>query len=282
MNQTGNPLSKFYRTATLSVKLPSRGSFYDDGVVELNDELEVDVLPMTAQDELILQNPDALLNGEAVTKVISSCVPDVKAPKKLLSCDIDVLMIAIRVASYGDDATMEPSCPKCNETNSYTLNLDNLLNHAETLDQEYETVIDGSLTVFISPSKFENVMKQQKAIFHNTKLEQAIRDPDLSDEKRMKILSQVFDQMARLTFEQTLDAIKKVVFTSDDGELIEVTDKNHITEWLNNIDKQSVDTIQDKIAEVNSKGIEKTIPAKCVHCEYMWEATIEFNPVNFF
>lgn len=282
MNQTGNPLSKFYRTATLSVKLPSRGSFYDDGVVELNDELEVDVLPMTAQDELILQNPDALLNGEAVTKVISSCVPDVKAPKKLLSCDIDVLMIAIRVASYGDDATMEPSCPKCNERNSYTLNLDNLLNHAETLDQEYETVIDGSLTVFISPSKFENVMKQQKAIFHNTKLEQAIRDPDLSDEKRMKILSQVFDQMARLTFEQTLDAIKKVVFTSDDGELIEVTDKNHITEWLNNIDKQSVDTIQDKIAEVNSKGIEKTIPAKCVHCEYMWEAMIEFNPVNFF
>jgi hypothetical protein len=282
MNQTGNPPSKFYRTATLSVKLPSRGSVYDDGVVELNDELEVDVLPMTAQDELILQNPDALLNGEAVTKVISSCVPDVKAPKKLLSCDIDVLMIAIRVASYGDDATMEPSCPKCNETNSYTLNLDNLLNHAETLDQEYETVIDGSLTVFISPSKFENVMKQQKAIFHNTKLEQAIRDPDLSDEKRMKILSQVFDQMARLTFEQTLDAIKKVVFTSDDGELIEVTDKNHITEWLNNIDKQSVDTIQDKIAEVNSKGIEKTIPAKCVHCEYMWEATIEFNPVNFF
>lgn len=282
MNEAQNPLSKFYRTATLSVKLPSRGAYYENGVVELNDDDEIGVLPMTAQDELVLQNPDALLNGEAVTKVISSCVPGVKQPKKLLSCDIDVLMIAIRVASYGDDALMEQSCPKCKEKNSFTLNLDTLLNHTETLDAEYETVIDGSLTVFITPSKFENVIKQQKAAFHNTKLEQAIRDPDLTDEQRLKILSQVFDKMARLNFEQTLEAVSKVVFTDDEGELIEVKDKKYITEWLNNTDKSSVDKIQDKIQEVNSKGIEKTMAAKCMHCEHMWEATIEFNPVNFF
>jgi hypothetical protein len=282
MNQAENPLSKFYRTATLSVKLPSRGKYYSDGVVELNDDDEVGILPMTAQDELVLQNPDALLNGEAVTKVIKSCVPDVKIPKKLLNCDIDVLMIAIRVASYGDDAMMEQNCPKCKEKNSFTLNLDNLLNHADTLDEEYETVLDSELTVYIAPSKFENVVKQQKAAFHNTKLEQAIRDPDLSDEQRLKILSQVFEKMANLTFEQTLDSISKVVFTDGEGELIEVTDKKHISQWLNNTEKNSIDAIQDKISEVNSIGIEKTLQAKCMHCEYMWEATIEFNPVNFF
>jgi hypothetical protein len=282
MNQAENPLSKFYRTATLSVKLPSRGRYYSDGVVELNDDDEVGILPMTAQDELVLQNPDALLNGEAVTKVIKSCVPDVKIPKKLLNCDIDVLMIAIRVASYGDDAMMEQNCPKCKEKNSFTLNLDNLLNHADTLDEEYETVLDSELTVYIAPSKFENVVKQQKAAFHNTKLEQAIRDPDLSDEQRLKILSQVFEKMANLTFEQTLDSISKVVFTDEEGELIEVTDKKHISEWLGNTEKNSMDAIQDKISEVNSIGIEKALQAKCMHCEHMWEATIEFNPVNFF
>lgn len=282
MNQAQNPLSKFYRTATLSVKLPSRGAYYEDGAVELNDDDEIGVLPMTAQDEIILQNPDALLSGEAVIKVIKSCVPGVKDPKKLLSCDIDVLMIAIRVASYGDDAQMTQNCPKCKEQNSFTLNLDVLLNHAETLDEEYETVLDSSLTVFITPSKFENVVKQQKAAFHNTKLEQAIRDPDLTDEQRLKILSQVFEKMTKLTYEQTLGAISKVVFTDDEGELVEVTDSKHIMEWLNNTEKSSMDKIQDKISEVNSKGIEKTMVAKCSHCENTWEATIEFNPVNFF
>ena len=113
--------------------------------------------------------------------------------------------------------------------------------------------------MFITPSKFENVVKQQKAAFHNTKLEQAIRDPDLTDEQRLKILSQVFEKMTKLTYEQTLGAISKVVFTDDEGELV-----------------------QDKISEVNSKGIEKTMVAKCSHCENTWEATIEFNPVNFF
>lgn len=282
MNQAQNPLTKFYRTPALSVKIPSRGAYYPEGTVEMNDDGEVAILPMTAQDEIILQNPDALLSGEAVTSVLRSCVPGISNPKKLLSADIDVLMIAIRVASYGDDATMEQRCPKCKEKNVFKLNLDNLLNSTEVLDEEYELVLNGELTVYIIPNRFDNLVKQQKTAFQNTKLEQAINNPDLSDEQRLKILSQVFDKLSKFTFEQTLDSIQKVVFTGDDGELVEVTERKHIAEWMNNIEKGSIDKIQDKIAEVNAIGIEKVLPAKCLSCENMWEAAIEFNPVNFF
>jgi len=281
MSNKQNPLTKFYRTPALSVKIPSRGKYYADGIVNLNDDDEISILPMTAQDEVTLQNPDALLSGEAVISAIKSCVPGISNPKKLLSCDIDVLMIAIRVASYGDNATMQQNCPKCKESNEFNLNLDTLLNHTDVLDEHYEVVLNGELTVFVAPSKFENVVRQQKTAFENTKLEQAISSPDLSDGKRLKILSQVLDKVSKFTFDQTLDAVIKVLFTDEDGEIIEVTDRQHITDWLHNIDKTTIEKVQDKVAEVNGIGIEKSFPAKCSKCEHQWEAIIEFNPVNF-
>ena len=70
MSSAPNPLVKFYRTATTSVKLPSRGKYYDEGVLKLNDDGEVSIFPMTAQDEITLQNPDALLSGEAISNHI--------------------------------------------------------------------------------------------------------------------------------------------------------------------------------------------------------------------
>lgn len=281
MNEEVNPLTKFYRTSALSVKIPSRGQYYADGVVKLNDDGELNIFPMTAQDEVTLQNPDALLSGEAVIAAIKSCVPDISNPKKLLSCDIDVLMIAIRVASYGDDATMQQNCPKCKESNTFTMNLDTLLNHTETLDEHYEIVLNGELTVFVSPSKFENVVQQQKTAFENTKLEQAISSPDLSDTQRLKILSQVLEKLSKFTFEQTLNSVIRVVFTDEEGEIVEVEDRKYIAEWLRNIDKTTIDKVQKKVAEVNAVGIENTLTATCSECDHSWEASIEFNPVNF-
>ena len=50
---------------------------YSDDVLDTSIE-EHPVLPMTAKDELIMKNPDALLNGDAVIQVIESCVPTIK------------------------------------------------------------------------------------------------------------------------------------------------------------------------------------------------------------
>lgn len=281
MNAEKNPLSKFYRSVAISVPIPSRGLYYEDGTVEMNSDGEVAIYPMTAQDELMLQNPDALLSGEAVISVIKSCVPGIKHPKKLLSCDIDVLMIAIRVASYGDTASMDSKCPKCFHSNTFSLNLDTLLNHSEKLEDSYEIVVQDELTVFVTPGRFENTVKQQKAAFQNTKLEQAITNPDLTDEQRMKILSQVFAQVSKVNYELILDSIDKVVFTDEEGELVEIKSKNHIGDWLKNIDKHTIGAIEDKLIEVNRIGIEKTLTATCEECEHVWETNIEFNPVNF-
>lgn len=283
MAQDNNPLKKYYRNVKLSVSLPSRGSYYEEGTLTFDDAGELPIYPMTAQDEITLQNPDALLSGSAIVDVVTSCVPSIKKPRNLLACDIDVLMIAIRVASYGEEANMELICPKldCKHVNTFTLPLDTLLNQTETLEESYEVIIDGALTVFVRPGSFNAMVRQQKAAFENSKLQDAVSTPEMSDEQRLKILSGVFKSMAKLNFELINESIKSVVFTDDDDVEHNIDNQKHISEWIQNIDKKTVDQIEAKILEVNKIGIAKTVPATCTECDHKWEAQIEFNPVNF-
>ncbi len=281
-NTNSNPLKQFYRVEKSSVKLPSRGKFYGNGVIDINDDGEVAIYPMTAADEMQLRNPDALLTGAAMSDVLKSCVPALKEPKKLLQCDIDALMIGVRHASYGDDASMTVKCPKCKEPNEYALNLEVLLNATETLDEEYEVVLHGGdVTVFVKPGTFSSMMKRQRSAFEGAQVQKILLDPDLSEERRLKAFAQTFKKLSKVTFELILDSVHKIVFTDENGEEQEVTNSNHINDFIRNISKGEVDKIEKKMTEVNSVGIQKTMEVICLSCEHKWEAVIEFNPVNF-
>lgn len=277
--QQTNPLAQFYRTEAFRAKLPSQGNFYEDGILKLDDNGEIGILPMTAQDELILKSPDALLTGKAIVDVIKSCVPEVINPKKLLSCDIDALMISIRRASYGDNADMKIECPECGVENTFTIDLDSVLNRSETLESSYEVILPQGLTVFLKPGNYETLIKQYKAAFENAKAQRAIAR-SISDDAALSLLSDAFRELTKLNFQLINDAIVKVVFTVNDEEKV-ITNKKHISEFITNIDKKSVDIIDEKIGEINKVGIQRTHKAICKECGHEWEAEIEFNPVNF-
>ena len=145
---TQNPLSAYFRAPKLYTKLPSGGQFYDEGIIDadaVNEELAI--YPMTTKDELLLKNPDALLNGEAVSSLIKSCVPQIKKPKKLYSADVDALLIAIRGASSGDDVDVAAKCPKCETTTDLTVSVEQSLLTMEELNEEYSITLSNGLQI---------------------------------------------------------------------------------------------------------------------------------------
>ena len=112
-NKQQNPLSAYFRAPKLYTQIPSGGKYYTPDIVEMPDTGELPVFAMTSKDEMIMKNPDALLNGEAVVQVLQSCIPNIKNARKVLSSDVDVLLIAIQGATYGDDIEVSAECPKC-------------------------------------------------------------------------------------------------------------------------------------------------------------------------
>jgi len=281
MSTQKNPLTQFYRVVKTTVKLPSRGLYYKKNEVDFNEDNEVGILPMTAADEITLKNPDALLSGEAIVNVIKSCVPAVKKPKQLLSCDIETLIVGIRDASYGDDLSMEIRCPECSHNNTYSLDLDSLLNQTEQLEDEYVAELSNDIQVYVKPGTFDATLKHQKILINNKKIGRLVDQDDISNEQREALLNSVFNSLGKLQYELILDGIEKVVYLDEEGNEQEVTEKRFIDDFIRNIDATEINKIETKLKEANSVGIAKEMPAVCTNCGHEWEAAIEFNPVNF-
>ena len=101
-----NPLTKYFRIPGVHIKLPTHGAFMPTGSVAFTMNDEVPVYPMRGMDELLLKSPDALMNGYAIEKLIESCVPAIKFPRLISSPDLDVILMAIRAATYGETITL--------------------------------------------------------------------------------------------------------------------------------------------------------------------------------
>lgn len=273
-----NPLSNYFRTFKLYMKLPSGTTYYTPDVISFTDSGEIGVMPMTGKDELALKNPDGLLNGEALIEVLSSCVPMLKNPRKLLTNDIDALITAIRYATFNDALETELSCPKCTFGNVFKLDLQYALDGMVSLDPEYVVNLETGISVFVRPYAFPELLKSLHSNFEQTKLQRAVESQNLTDEQRSAIFGKAFKEIATIRFDLMLGSIEKII---DESKGVNVVDKKFIKEFLYNIDKKSLDKISDQISLINQIGIKRTFTAHCEKCEHDWESEIDFNPVNF-
>jgi hypothetical protein len=78
---------------------------------------------MTAKDELAFKTPDALLNGQAMVDVIQSCFPNIKNAWVAPMVDLDTIMIAIRLATYGEKMPFTHKVPGTDEEVEYEIDL---------------------------------------------------------------------------------------------------------------------------------------------------------------
>jgi len=273
-----NPLAQYFRQFKIYLKLPSGTSYYDNSVVQFTDKGEIGILPMTAKDEIALKNPDALLNGEALIEVLRSCVPAVKNPRALLTNDIDALITAIRYATFNDSLETTLNCPNCGAENTFKLDLAYALDNMEYLDSEYVVNLDTGLSVFVTPHKFPDLLTALHTQFEQTKLTRALESTTISDKERGLVFDKAFKEMSATTFSLILNSIVKVV---DESKNVNVTNKEHIKEFLFNTDKKTADKISDLIKEINRIGIKRTFDAHCESCSHVWSSEIDFNPVNF-
>ena len=132
-----NPLMKHFRQPKLYIDLPSKGLFYPQGTLELTEDGKVAVYAMTAKDEIMIKTPDALLNGQSTVSVIENCVPGIKNGWVVPNIDLDALLTAIRIATYGEMLSMEFTIPGTTEERAFETNLVELLD--ELVQGEYET-----------------------------------------------------------------------------------------------------------------------------------------------
>lgn len=285
-NKPHNPLSAYFRAPKMFVPIPSGGKFYSSDVVEMPETRELPVFAMTAKDEMTMKNPDALLNGEAVAQVIQSCVPNVKKARAMMSSDVDVLLVAIQGATYGDEVEVTAECPKCKETQKGAASVEAAIETMGSLEASY-VVEHAGLSIEIRPFTYASTIKAGITNFQSTRSLQALAD--VTDEmERLRLFNDNFKQIAELNFSLIADSVANISLLDENGEKVVVSDRDQILEFLNNAETAVGKKIEEQIAYINAIGINHQMLMACEKClddsgePYVFESRVNFDPVNFF
>lgn len=272
-----NPLQKYFRTPGLSIRLPSNGAF-TPGQIAFEQNGEVAVFPMTAADEMYLKNPDALMNGSAVERIIQSCVPSIQNVRDLPTADVDAILLAIRAATYGDRMEYEVVCPNCNTENKDSASIREALETAASMESEYVVRLEDDLIAYLKPHTFKNQTVLSLATFEEAKRFQLMEsDTELTDEEKQRRMGASIERIGKLNFQLMAECVDKIV--TADGE---VTDKGFILEFLVNCPRQYTKTLEENLTEINSIGVNKKRSCTCGSCGHTWEAEVSFDPAHFF
>lgn len=268
-----NPLKQFYRAPKLYVKLPSRGKFNE--VVDEAITGEVPVYAMTGKDEVMMRNPDALLNGDAIVQVVGSCVPNVKDPKNLPVSDVDLLLIAVRMATYGEFMETKIKSPHSKKTDTYSINLNNIIESVKEIPETNSVILDNGCTVYVKPYTYETQTKINLTAYDQAK---AIKNVEDVDGEQARSFKAMFVKLANLNIDVTVESIDKI--TTPEGDA--VTDKIAIKEFLENTATTDNKKIDEKIAELNTVGTNTRQKLVCTETQKEFEQDVKLDPADFF
>lgn len=277
ISQQVNPLSKYFRQPSIYMKLPSDGAYWPEGTLDLPVTGEVAVYPMTTRDEVTLRTPDALMNGSGVVDVIQSCCPSIKDAWKMPNIDVDAVLIAIRIASYGTNMEVETRCPHCQQSNNHGLDLQNCLSSIRSPDYKKQIPVE-QLQIRLKPMTYFGQNRGNSIEFEEQKMLQALERADINDEARA---AQIYNSMQRLIQIniETL-AASTAAITLDDGTV--VSDQTFIADFYANSASAIVKEIQSKLTEINKDAGIKPQQVTCGECTKPYQVPVIFDYASFF
>jgi hypothetical protein len=276
MSPTANPLKNYFRTPALHLKLPSGGKHWPPGALDMPPTNEIPVLPMTAIDEITYRTPDALFNGSAIVSVIQSCCPHIKNAWGAPSMDITAVLIAIRLASFGNDLEISSTCPNCQTEGDYTMELQEAMNQLRTPD--FDTPIShGDLEIYFRPIAYKVQNEINLKQFEQQRTIVQVRNSDLSDEEQSKRLNVALQEITKLTVD-----VLAANITAIRTPTALVSEPEFIREFVGNCDRNLFNQIRDHAVSIREQSEIPPLNVKCANCEHEYQQPIMLDATNFF
>ena len=283
MTENNNPLNKYFRQPAIYVSLPS-GTDYPPHVITPAQTGELGIMPMTAKDEIRFKTPDALMNGQGVVEVIQSCVPDIKDAWEIKSYDLDTILVAIRIATYGETMEINFNVPGANENVSHTVNLPSILDQLRSVKVDNAIVLKDGLKITVRPLTYKDMTHTSLQTFQQQKMYSAVQDSQLSDEDKATRFNEAFKTLTELNASILLKNMEMI--TMQDGT--EITDTAHIKEFVDNANTTLIKEIETKLTDLRSQGAVKPLKLKATEeqikkgAPVTYEVPVTFDTANFF
>ena len=293
-----NPLTAFFRKSKLSLTLPSHGKWYTNTSITYDSTGQLPVFAMTASDDIKLRTGDATLSGKNIYDVIQSCIPNISQPEIIPSIDIDAILLAIRIASYGAEFDFSVSVPNTTLTKTITLNATDLLKEISTRTDVWDeeiTIEDEtgqSLYLEIHPISLENLFATSKNIFmlRRSLAKNFDQDENIKDET---LFSSSINTLTTSAIDLLCSSVKKLQITNNNGQIALLLDaanpqdEKQIKQTIHQLDIAYFNSIRDHIDNQRKKYMFTTTTQESTQKEIeagaptSWVAELSFMGSDF-
>lgn len=270
-----NSLAKFTRQPKLYIDLPSKGIWYPKDKLEKSEELEV--YSMTANDEIAIKTPDALYTGNAITKVIKSCVPAIVDPWIIPMTDMDYILASIRLASYGSNLQLSTTCSECSNQDDYTMDIQTILDFVQNL--KHNTLIEcNDFKFHLRPLTYKEYTEiQQRNVQVQRTLFQRVSKMDESDQKQDE-LDGLYDQLNDITKFAVLSTIIRIETPEGESE----DNPKFIQDFLLEGDKDLYNAVKDTYMSNQENAKMNPVEVECSECGAKNKTAPNLDYASFF
>ena len=271
-----NPLTQYFRQPAIYIRLPSQGKFYPPGSLSMPPNGEIPVLPMTSVDEITYRTPDALFNGAATVSVIQSCVPAIRDPWVMPGVDVDAVLVAIRIASYGHGMPISSTCPECKEIDDITVDL-RLVNDSISIGNYDVPVAIGDLEFYMNPVTYQTVNYNNQVQLEQQQKINAVAGQDISDKDKIEKLQEVMASVNDLTIKTVAVSIGAIK-----SPTAMVTEHEYILDYLRNCDSKIFNQLKDHVIKQREASDIKPLDLSCSSCGHNYKQPFTLDLASFF
>jgi len=262
-----NPLLAKVKLPGRIFQLPSKGIFYDDGVLANHvKDAEIEVHPLSALAEMKLRSPDLIFSGRALREICLECIPDIIKPEALISKDVDAIFCFLKIVTYGSEMTIKSThdCPNRNN-HEYVVNVEAIIMNAnnkilDNVNALYEATLSNDQKLILKPVTFQDSLDM-------THIQQEV-------EKKLWETGSADNELIEKAIIRDLMS----VISSVEG----VSDKMMIEEWLRALQKKFFTEILDHSNQASEWGFNLNVELECKDCGDKFYHNLELNPINFF
>lgn len=272
-----NPLAKHFRQPAIYLSLPSQGKYWPEGTLNIPVNNELPVYPMTTKDEITLRTPDALINGAGVVSVIQSCIPAITDAWQMPSIDVDACLIAIRIASYGNDMKISTTCPNCNAIGDHEIDLSAALGQISVPD--FETpIVENDLTISLKPQNYFTVNKSNSVAYEEQRILAVLNNSELAIEEKEASIKQITGKLVDLNIENLTNSTAYIML----GDGTKVDDSEYIKEFYANTGSNMIRKVQERLVSIATESGLPPYHNVCEECSHKFDTEVTFDYANFF
>lgn len=250
-----------FTSPTEIVELPSKGKFYPKNH-PLHGKEDLEIKFMTAKEEDILTSKALIKKGVAVDRMLQNLILDKSVKvEDLLVGDKNALIVAARISGYGEEYSVEITCPACEAKGKHTFDL-SLLGTKEQEDLAELSVRETENGTFLT-NLYKTKAEVEFRLLYGRDETAILNEMAMKKGKTVQVENNSTSQLKR-------------IIVSVNG----ITDRSQISMFVDNmpaIDSRHLRTLLRKI----NPEVDMNQTFECASCGHEEEMEVPFT-VEFF